>query len=153
MNNKQFALIIVSVLLAASSVKAMAAWILYADMDGGQGYYDPKTIKWVSNTKVNVLTYINLPEEKVSFNPEGGKKVVFSNKALQQYDCEGSTYAFLETELYSDYNLKGNIIKRNQKKKLEPKPIGKASPVAIGKGSPAASLVKTLCQNYRSVIK
>ncbi len=139
MINKQFTLIIATVLLATSSINAMAAWILYADLDGGQGYYDPKTIKWVSKTKVNVLTYINLPEDKASFNPEGGGKVVFSNKVLQQYDCRANTYAFLETELYSDYNLKGNIIKRDKKRKLEPKPIGD--------GSPAKSLVKTLCKN------
>lgn len=115
----------------------MAAWVLYADMDGGQGYYDPKTIKWISKTKVNVLTYINLPEDKFSYAPENGKKVIFSNKVLQQYDCKDFTYDFLETELYSDYNLKGDIVKRNKREKREPK--------AIGEGSPAEGLMKTLC--------
>jgi len=137
MNNKQLTLILISVFLAVCSVKAMAAWILYADMDGGQGYYDPETIKWVSKNKVNVLTYINLPEGRVSFNPKGRKKIVFSNKALQQYDCKDYTYGFIETELYSDYNLKGIIIKKNKKVSL----------AVIGKGSPAASLIKILCQN------
>ncbi len=120
------------------SSHAISEWKLYADMDGGQGFYDPNSIKKIGKNKVNVLTYINLPEDKLSFTAENGIKFTFSNKVIQQYDCKAYTYDFLETELYSAYDLKGDILKKEKKSKPNPK--------AIGEDSPAESLVKVLCK-------
>lgn len=125
------------IILGLYGMEVQAEWKLYAEMDGGQGFYDPSTIQKVSNNKFNVTTYINLPEEKMVYEPKNGKKITFSNKVIQQYDCTNRTYQFLETELYSAYDLKGEVVRKSKNTMKTPN--------KIGDGSPAVSLIKILC--------
>jgi hypothetical protein len=122
-----------------------ANWMLYADQDGGQGFYESASIKKVSDSTYNVLTYINIPESSLVYKAEDGTKVNYSMKVMQQYDCKAHLFRYIGyIEYFMYYDLKGPLL---HKKKND------AGAKLIEKGAPAESLERLLCNTKgRSLI-
>ncbi len=125
-------------MLAFVSFSVQAQWILYGEKDGGQGFYDPETIRAVSKNKVKVLTYINLTKAYVDYRSLEGQQLELSHRIVQQYDCKNRTFEFLESKSYSENYLRGKLLRQSNGSKDEPNLIEEASP--------SLKLFKILCK-------
>ena len=130
--------ILITLILALVSLSATAQWIFYGEKDGGQGFYDPQTIQYISKNKVTVLTYINLSKDYVAYRTTVGQPLELSHRIIQQYDCKNRTFQFIESKSYSENHLLGRLLRysRDSKENLS----------LIDDMSPSANLLKILCK-------
>ena len=100
--------ILLSILLAAASTSASAAWITIGTMDNGTAYFDPTTIQRAGN----IARMSDLLDYKEA-QSGGAKSAYLSAVSQSEYNCAEPKARLLKFSWYSGHMGAGEVVMAN----------------------------------------